>query len=263
MGKPRMALTPCPLSHVVGEGGRHRDSWRCNAILARRRILCAFVLENPSLFDKHCPMAIPMLTLRPAQATDGLALAALIVQLFQSEMPGVLRGAPDAQVALFRYMLEHELLSGVTGRYLALNEQEQVVGTASLRLGTDSATVPLPRHLLAVLRRSLGLGDSLRFAVALLRGSLSGETPLRHGEGYIYSVVVNGALRGQGVGGMMMAQLEATAREAGVHEALLRVLLTNRRAHNFYLRQGYQVIAQPAAWVRWFGAPSVLLRKQI
>ncbi|RRR74765.1 MAG: hypothetical protein EI684_06250 [Candidatus Viridilinea halotolerans] len=29
---PRMALTPCPLSHVVGEGGRDRDSWRCNAI---------------------------------------------------------------------------------------------------------------------------------------------------------------------------------------------------------------------------------------
>lgn len=208
-------------------------------------------------------MTTGTVTLRPATATDAEALAALVVQLYQSEVPDGMRGPRAGQQRLFRYLIEHELAGGICGRFLALDEAGEAVGTASLRLAGDPTLFHLPPRLLSCALSAVGPVDTLRLAATMLRGSLSVETPLRRDEGFIYSVVVAEAQRGRGVGAVMMALLEDVARQAGVHAALLRVIVNNARARAFYLRQGYQVIARPPLWVNWLGLPSDLLRKEL
>lgn len=208
-------------------------------------------------------MATETVTLRPVTAADAEALADLVVQLYQTEVPGGLRAPRAGQVRLFRYLIEHELASGARGRFLALAERGAPVGTASVRLYGDSGHVTLPPRLLSVAARSVGLADTLRIAGTVLRGSLVGETSLRRGECFVYSVVVAEGHRRRGVGQAMMEQLEDYARRTGARAALLRVIVGNRPARQLYLRLGYTVVSRTPPWADYLGLPSELLRKEL
>lgn len=208
-------------------------------------------------------MPTETVTLRQATAADAEALAALVVQLYHSEVPGGLRSDPAGQRRLFRYLIEHELLGGVRGRFLAVGEGGAALGSASVRLYGDPSLTTLPRGLVAVAARSVGLGDTLRIVGTMLRGALVGETSLRRGECFIYSVVVDRAHRGRGVGQAMMAQLEERARRAGARAALLRVIVGNERARALYLRLGYRVVGRTPPWLDRLALPSELLRKEL
>lgn len=201
-------------------------------------------------------------TLRPVTAADAEALAGLVVQLIHAEAPGSLRGPRAGQLRLFSYLLGHELADSARGRFLAVDEAgAAVVGSASVRLVGDSGAAALPPGMLAVAARSIGPLNTARFVATMLRGSLAGETPLRRGECFIYSVVVAEAQRGRGVGSAMMEQLEAHARAAGARAALLRVIVGNTRARALYLRLGYRVVGRTPAWADPLIMPSELLRK--
>lgn len=208
-------------------------------------------------------MATETVTLRPATAADAEALADLVVQLYHTEVPGGLRGPRAGQVRLFRYLIEHELAGGVRGRFLGVDEAGAPVGSASMRLYGDPTLATLPPGLLSVAARTIGVGDSMRFVGAMLRGSLVGESSLRRGECFVYSVVVAERQRGRGVGHAMMAQLEAYARRAGARSALLRVIVGNERARSLYLKLGYRVFSRTPPWVDWVGLPSELMRKEL
>ncbi len=208
-------------------------------------------------------MPTETVTLRPVTAADAEALAELIIQLYHSEVPGGLRAPLEGQRRLFRYMVEHELASGVRGRFLAIAEDGAPVGSASVRLYDDTPLTGLPPRLLSVAARSVGPGDTLRMLSLVLRGSLVGETGLRRGECFVYSVVVDAAHRGRGVGQAMMGQLEEHARRAGAHAALLRVIVGNERARRLYLALGYRVVSRTPRWIDWLGLPSELMRKEL
>jgi ribosomal protein S18 acetylase RimI-like enzyme len=202
-------------------------------------------------------------TLRPATAADVEMLAELVLQLFQSEMPGTLHGPRAGQFQVFRCLLAHELSSNIHGRFLALDEDGTPVGTLSLRLPSDPGLAQLPPQLLSLAFSALGLADTLRFIATMLRGSLSAEPPLRPGESFIYSVVIAEHMRERGLGSAMMDQLEHVARQSGAQVALLRVVRGNTRARAFYLRHGYQMVGRTPIWLAWFGFPSELLRKDL
>ncbi|MEI8165067.1 MAG: GNAT family N-acetyltransferase [Chloroflexales bacterium] len=204
-----------------------------------------------------------MVTLRSATASDAKALADLIVQLYQSEQPGGLRGPRDGQVRLFQYLIEHELRAGIQGRFLAVDAADTALGSASVRLNGDPQLATLPPNLFAVAARALGLTDTLRLFSAMLRGSLLTETSLRRDECFVYSVIVAEGERGRGVGATMMAQIEQYARTAGARAALLRVIVGNAHARHLYLKLGYRVIGRTPTWADWFSPPSELLRKEL
>lgn len=201
--------------------------------------------------------------LRPVTASDAEALAGLVVQLIHAEAPGSLRGPRAGQVRLFTYLIGHELADSTRGRFLAVDEAGTPMGSASVRIAGDSATATLPPRLLSVAARSIGPLNTARLLATMLRGSLAGETPLRRGECFIYSVVVDEAHRGRGVGTAMMEQLEAHAGAGGARAALLRVIVGNTRARALYLRLGYRVVGRTPVWADGLIMPSELLRKDL
>jgi ribosomal protein S18 acetylase RimI-like enzyme len=208
-------------------------------------------------------MATETVILRPVTAADAAALAALVAQLYRAEEPRVLRGPPAGQLRLFTHMLEHELAGGARGRFLAVDELDRPLGSASVRLAGDPAPGALPAGLFAAAVRHVGPGDALRFFGYLLRSALTAETPLRRGECYIYSVVVDESQRRRGVGRAMIAQLEEQARRAGAATALLRVMAGNSGARELYLRLGYRTLARSSPLARLLGVPSELMRKEL
>ncbi len=208
-------------------------------------------------------MATETVTLRPATSTDAEALAELVVQLFHAEMPGVLRGPRAGQVRLIRHLVEHELASGARGRFMALDAGGRPVGSASIRLYGDVGTVSLPRGTLALAMRCLGLLNTLVLIGNMLRAALVGETRLRPGECYIYSVVVAEDQRGRGIGDAIMDRIEEQARRMGAGVAYLRVISSNQPARRLYLRRGYQIVARTSPVVGRISIPSELMRKDL
>ncbi|MFQ3664332.1 MAG: GNAT family N-acetyltransferase [Chloroflexaceae bacterium] len=208
-------------------------------------------------------MATETVTLRPASSTDADALAELVVQLFHAEMPGVLRGPRAGQVRLIRHLVEHELASGARGRFMALDAGGRPVGSASIRLYGDVSTVSLPRGTLALALRCLGSLNTLVLIGNMLRAALVGETRLRPGECYIYSVVVAEDQRGRGIGDAIMDRIEEQARRMGASVAYLRVISSNQPARRLYLRRGYQIVARTPPLVGRISIPSELMRKDL
>ncbi|MCX7792617.1 MAG: GNAT family N-acetyltransferase [Chloroflexaceae bacterium] len=208
-------------------------------------------------------MTTETVTLRPATSTDAGTLAELVVQLFHAEMPGVLRGPRAGQVQLMRHLVEHELASGVRGRFVALDASGNVVGSASIRLYGDVSTVNLPRGTLTLAIRCLGPLNTLILIGSMLRAALVGETRLRPGECYIYSVVVAEDQRGRGIGDAIMERIEDQARGMGASIAYLRVISSNQPARRLYLRRGYQIVARTSPFAGRISIPSELMRKDL
>jgi len=203
------------------------------------------------------------ISLHAATAADARILADLTVQLYQSELPNLLRAARSGQFRFFRYLIEHEFAWGVRGRYLALDASGTPVGTLSLRLANDPTPTQLPPRLLNVALETVGLVDTLRLTGVALHSLLSPEPSLRHGEGFIHSLVVREDRRGSGIGAAMMHLLEKYACGIDLHTMLLRVIVGNSRATSFYQRLGYHVAVNPPPWAAWIGVPTLLMRKDL
>lgn len=206
-------------------------------------------------------MTTETIALRQATAADAAALAGLVAQLYHAEMPGVLRGPPQGQLRLFRYLVEHELAAGGRGRYLAVDAAGRPVGTASIRL--DDAPPVIAPGLLGVAVRALGWPDALRFLLCSARAALLFEPPPRPREGFIYSVVVDAAHRRRGVAAQLMAHLEDVARRHGARTAALRVVVGNQPARRLYERLGYRLVSRTPRWADRVGIPSELMRKEL
>ncbi|EFO79019.1 GCN5-related N-acetyltransferase [Oscillochloris trichoides DG-6] len=169
-------------------------------------------------------------------------LAALLVQLYHVEAPGVLRGPLEGQWGFFQHLLAYELASGSGGRYLAINAAGEIVGTLGLRQPGRTLAMVLPPGTLRMAFQSIGYADTLRLILSGLRAACAPEVILSHGEFYLYSVVVDAPMRGRGIGAKMISSIEAITRQLGGHSLILRVLSDNSSARRLYQRMGYQVV---------------------
>lgn len=208
-------------------------------------------------------MTTEAITLRPATTDDVGPMTTLLVQLYRTEAPGVLRGPVDGQVRLFRHLVEYELSGGGGGRYVAVDTSGTIVGSASLRSPGRSVEVLLPSGTLQVAVSSIGLSDTLRLILGALRASLISEVNLSVGEYYIYSVVVDEGARRRGIGAAMVGQIESIARSLGARRALLRVLVVNESARRLYLRLGYRAVSRTPQILDWLTFPSELMQKDL
>jgi ribosomal protein S18 acetylase RimI-like enzyme len=191
------------------------------------------------------------------------ALAKLIVQLYNVEVPGVLGGPYEGQIRLFQHILTHELKNGGYGRYVAQSESGTIIGSIGLRLAGEPISNIVPPELVSVAINTVGMYSTLRIFGNMLRSALLPETLLRPGDAYIYSVVVDERLRGLGFGRAMLDQTEQIAYNHGARAVLLRVLSHNDIAHRLYDHAGYQVIGRTPRWIGWLSYSTDLMRKDL
>ncbi len=206
---------------------------------------------------------IDTISLRPATPDDAGHMADLLAQLYRAEVPGALRGPVAGQVRLFQHLVFHELRGGGAGRYLAFDDSGLALGSASLRGPGNPADALLPPAILQTALAAIGPGDTLRLLLSALRASLTADVSLRADECYVYSVVVDAACRGRGVGAAMMGLLEEQARRMGARSALLRVVVGNQAARRLYMRLGYGLASRTPPILDWLTVPTELLRKEL
>ena len=204
----------------------------------------------------------PWLRLRLAQAADIPAIARLLAQLYHAELPGTLRGPYEGQLNLLRYTLERG--SGTLfRRYVAEDTNHGVIALASLRLARDRVVATMPSGTTHRAISQIGWLNALRLLGTIVQGSLMAEATLGLHDAFLHSVVVDERLRGQGIGGWLLDQIERVAWEDGARTLQLRVISANTGAKRLYLRHGYRVISSTPRWLGWATVPSELLKKPL
>ncbi len=207
-----------------------------------------------------------LLRLIPATWNDLDVLANLMVQLYNAELPGSLRGPLAGQRALMRYFLEQSGPEGLRGRYVAVDDDGAIVGSAAMRLHGDPDVGVLPAGTLRAAVRYLGLINTLQLFSTMLRAALAPETQLEPQSAYIHSVVIDAEWRGQGLGHGLMAAIEQVAQDRGARTCVLRVITSNTSARRLYQRLGYQVIERTPPWMEWtewLTFPSEIMTKRL
>jgi ribosomal protein S18 acetylase RimI-like enzyme len=197
--------------------------------------------------------------LRRATSGDVGALSGLLVQLYVHELPGMLRGKVEAQVELARRLLQ----SAPLGRRYVLERAGEVVGMGSLATHNE----PRPQTPARVLLQAplvIGPLKGSRSILGAARGLLTIAAPPGPDEGQIHSVVVDQRCRGQGLGGLLLSQLEQDALALGKRRAVLQVISSNLGARAFYRSVGYSEAELRRGPTRdRLAYPSMLMRKQL
>lgn len=202
-------------------------------------------------------------SVRPATSDDIPTIAGLLVQLYHAELPGALIGPPAGQLALMRYTLDNGGPAALRRRYMLLDAEGRVVGMACIRLPRDGQNAVVPAGTLRKSVELLGAGNAFRMIGTLVRGSFALEAPQALATAYIHSVVIDAAQRGRGLGGILMSEIERIAAAEGMRSAQLRVVVSNHRARQLYLRLGYRVISRTPRVMDWLTFPTELLSKQL
>ena len=196
---------------------------------------------------------------REATAGDLGPLSRLLVQLYAYELPGMLRGRVEGQVALARRLLE----SAPLGRRYVVERAGEVVGMGSLATHDD----PRPETPPTVLLRApvvMGPVNGVWSILGAARGLLTIADPPEQDEGQIHSVVVDEKCRGKGLGGVILRHLEQDAIGLGKRRAVLQVITSSLSARAFYRSAGYAEAALRRGLPRDRVAyASVLMRKQL
>lgn len=206
---------------------------------------------------------IANISVRQASREDNPAIAALLVQLYHAEAPGALTGPLDGQRQLLRFVLDQGGIALTRRCYIAVGQDGQAIGTASLRLPMDPATASLPPGMLRMAVRLLGWGGALRMFGRLIQAAFTPDSSQPPDAAFIHSVVVDARYRSLGVGRLLMAEVERRAHDAGMRATRLRVVVGNRRARYLYQRLGYQIIGRSPRWLDWATFPTEIMQKQL
>jgi ribosomal protein S18 acetylase RimI-like enzyme len=132
--------------------------------------------------------------------------------------------------------LEHTLRPGHVVIALEDGELVGMVGL-SASAGPYRGGVIATTGVFTQLRALLGLSGAIRAVVGLALGQHRPEP----GELYVDGIAVSAAVRGRGIGSLLLAEVAHIAREDGFTWVRLDVVDTNPRAQQLYQRLGYQV----------------------
>jgi ribosomal protein S18 acetylase RimI-like enzyme len=190
-----------------------------------------------------------LISLRAATPADCSAVADLLVQLYAAELPGALSGPQATQRSLLKYTLEAEQYRGLHGRYLALDSDGTIIGTAATRLPGAPPVNRAPAGTLRLAFALLGFRHALHLVGTLARTMVLTSPPLPTHHAYVHGVVVAEGQRGQGWGEQIMLALEASLRDQGVRGIQLQVVLSNTGARRLYQRLGYQLSGRSPRWL--------------
>jgi ribosomal protein S18 acetylase RimI-like enzyme len=197
--------------------------------------------------------------LRKATTGDIGALSRLLVQLYDHELPGMLRGKVEAQVELARRLLQ----SAPLGRRYVLERAGEVVGMGCLATH-DQPRPEIPARVLLQAPVVMGPRNGVWSMLGAARGLLTIADPPDRDEGQIHSVVVDETCRGEGLGGVIVRHLEQDAIGLGKRRAVLQVITSNVGARAFYRSAGYSEdeLRRGPARDR-LAYPSMLMRREL
>ncbi|GAA1874687.1 GNAT family N-acetyltransferase [Asanoa iriomotensis] len=196
---------------------------------------------------------------RAAERSDVEVLSRLLTQLYALELPGLLRGTPEARAEFVRRLV---LGGPLDGRFVLVRDDE-VVATGGIST-LDSARSTASLRALLALPALMGAGDAVKSLAGVLRGLLIAPGPPGRDEAQIHSVVVDDRMRGHGAGAQIMNHLERTAAASGKRRVTLQVIASNAGARAFYRRLGYTDDGPTHGPLRsTIGFPSVLMHKDL
>lgn len=201
--------------------------------------------------------------IRPATRADLPDLAGLIVELYQSELPGALTGPVEKQAELLRFTLEANGDRAVQHRYVLCNDHGAIIGTGMIEFPGDQRFERAPNGTVAATLRSLGVLRAVHLFGTVARSLLG---VYRHNDpqsALIHSVVVTAHERSRGAGAALMDHLERTIRSHRYARARVQVLAWNTSAQRFYARRGYAEIWRLSGWRAMLSWPSVVMEKSL
>jgi ribosomal protein S18 acetylase RimI-like enzyme len=146
---------------------------------------------------------------------------------------------------------------------LLLERAGEVVGMGCLATH-DEPRPEIPPTVLLGAPVVMGPLNGVLSILGAARGLLTIADPPEHGEGQIHSVVVDETCRGEGLGGLILKDLEEDAISLGKRQAVLQVISSNAAARAFYRSAGYSEAELRRGLVRGrLAYPSVLMRKEL
>ena len=203
------------------------------------------------------------IAIRPATVADFPAIARLLLQLYQFELPGAFSGSLEGQQRLLEFTLAAQENQGLRDRYVACTATGAVVATAVMELPGSMAYDKAPTGTVRQAWELLGPGAT----VQMLRTVAKSLVPVpRSGQvqaAWFHSVVVEQQYRGRGVGKHVMTVLEQRARQAACLEAGLQVLALNQSAVEMYEHLGYAMQWSAPRWQQVISWPSYVMVKSL
>lgn len=195
---------------------------------------------------------------RPARATDALAVAALLVEGFGHEYSGAM-ARPGGRRMLERI---HALPGRMRGIWVAVNDEDAPVGMAGLQTGELRAVATWGDEHIMIEELGIWRATWFEFVADLVEPF---PYQPRADEALVYSVVVTADWRGQGVGAALLAALHTEALRLHKRRVVLQVIATNTPAVRLYERLGYVVSKRRRGVLAWlpFGVPSRLLMEYV
>lgn len=201
--------------------------------------------------------------IRPARAEDIPTLARLIIDLYQSELPGALTGPQSAQEELMRFTLETNGPKALVNRYMLCAADGQPLGTGMLEFPGEPAFERAPDGTIAASFRVMGVGPTLTLLGTVARSLLGVYKHADPHSALLHSVVIQASSRSQGAGQALVAGLEDKIREHGLPRARLQVLGSNLGAQRFYARLGYREVWRLSGWRAALSWPSLVMQKDL
>lgn len=202
-------------------------------------------------------------TIRPAIENDIPEISRLIIQLYQSELPGALTGSLDMQAKLFRFTLEVNGESALRNRYMLCDESGNVVGTGMIEFPGEKPYDRAPNGTVSQAFRTIGFAATLRLLGTVARSLFGVYQHKENDSALIHSVVVDGSQRGRGAGEVLMRGLEKVIRERGAARARVQVLESNTEARRFYARLAYKEIWRSSWWQAFLSWRNLVMEKEV
>lgn len=206
---------------------------------------------------------IDIVTVRPAQLNDIPALADLLLQLYAAELPGALTGPLDHQRRLLRFTLETQPTRSLQHRYVLCDTTDRVLATGMIQFPNEPSFERAPAGTVRMATALLGYRAVGRLLLTIARSMIGVRSQRLADTVLLHSIVVDAHYRKQGLGQMMVNQLEQIAIEQGYQWAMLQVLANNEAARHLYQSCGYQEIWRSPRWVAMLSWSSYILRKAL
>lgn len=200
---------------------------------------------------------------RPAVHEDFPRIAQLLIQLYAAELPGALSGAPAGQQELLEFTLAAKQAQGLQGRYVACNAAGDILATGTVEYPGVTPYERAPDGTIQLAVTRIGYRATARLLLTVARSMVPSPRPSTPDAVWLHSVVVDDRHRGQGIGRVLMNQLEAQAIAHGYQAVWLQVLAMNQPARQLYQQLGYKEMWSSPRWHRLLTWPSYLMRKTL
>lgn len=201
--------------------------------------------------------------IRPATENDIPEISRLIIQLYQSELPGALTGNLEMQGKLLRFTLEANGESALQNRYVLCDESGNVIGTGMIEFSGDKPYDRAPNGTVSKAFQTIGFKATLRLLGTVARSLVGVYQHRDSSSALIHSVVVERNQRGRGAGKKLMQDLELVIRKRGVTHMRLQVLESNAEARHFYEKLGYQEIWRSSWWQALLSWRNLVMEKRV